>query len=259
MENILLYDSKQLPAENIKIFRDEVHLANYELFKDELNGNIEYLQNKWKNDVHLRDIVSKFQIEFQEHLQYLSINETNTFNYVEHLETCKQLLKNILLDVSPSYQNVLIISKIDLQDNQPSQLKLFEDLNPDLQKQIMICHEILQKFFESLKEIVTDEILYCARVAISKANASFIWQRSKVDFSELILFLISTNSLKMKDGSILNKTTLIKELSALFGIEKNGYNQDIDKILYKYREKSEETFLHQGTIEIINRAKQKYE
>ena len=117
----------------------------------------------------------------------LSISLIDEFEYENHLDECKIKLNNILHEFTSSYKHMVIISRIDYYVDAPMQIS-YNNLPPKLQDHIIICNELLQKFFESLKKIIDDEILYCAKVAsISNLKSSFVWDKRKVDFSELIL------------------------------------------------------------------------
>ena len=106
------YDKSQSPVENLKNFFGGAATLRYEL-AEEKNGKkkTEVLKSAWKNEFELKEITSRFQEEFSDHLIKLSMDEKVVDAYPSIIKECKNLLRKINRHYSPSFTDVMVLSR----------------------------------------------------------------------------------------------------------------------------------------------------
>ena len=219
----MVYDKSKSPKDNLNIFFGAVKTLRFELVIKKIGKRqVAHLHSAWKNDVELKEIISRFAENFTDHMFQSSTAEVGSDTYGSELLECKRLLLKINRHYSPSFTGAMVMCD--------GELVSLDSLSARQYEMILRCYDLFALTAKDLMAFVQQEEQEFKWREYQRSNSLYNWAIDKKDFSELAMAIWASGAINIKGTGKLMPSTFARELGAFFGINKMRFDQDIDDI-----------------------------
>lgn len=235
------YDKEKTPLQNLNIFFDAVKTLRYELVEIKIGKKKEVvLQSAWKNENELKEIISRFQEEFTEHLITTSMDEKIKEPYPAILKECKKLLRKVNSHYSLSLTHTMIFHRNNRGDEM---FVSVESLSNKQTQSILHCYDLLTYAFRDLYECVLQEEREYAYNLYVRSKSTYVWDNDKNDLSELAMAIFASGAVKRSGMQVMMEAPFAREFASFFNVEKLNFPQDIALIASRNAKRPQGEFI----------------